>query len=159
MTVALGMVSAAVAQEAPPSPPSPLAPVTQAIDPAKLGIDLSNVQRGLAIGTPEERLSASGLRLNYRVEVFGELPKMDFFENFDPVTGPVPFGAPTHRDFLNTVTPQEFRAPMLNFSALAFWAFGKLGEANERRRCEAELAVYRGQVMRGVPAAAPDCAR
>jgi hypothetical protein len=164
MTVVLGMASAAVAQQppesAPPQTPAPIdKPVTQGIDPTKLGIDLNKVQRGLAIGTPEERLSASGLRLNYRVEVFGELPKMDFFENFDPKVGPVPFGAPTHKDFLDMVTPQEFRAPMFNFSALAFWAFGKLGEMNARQQCEAELAEYKSRVLRGIPTAAPQCAR
>lgn len=164
MTVVLGMASAVAAQQPPepaaPQTPAPIdRPVTQGIDATKLGIDLNKVQRGLAIGTPEERLEQSGLRLNYRVEVFGEAPEIDLFTNFDPKVGAVPYGGPTHQDFLNQVTPEEFRSPMINFSALAFWAFGKLGEYNARQQCEAELAEYKSRVMRGIPSAAPQCAR
>lgn len=158
MSTLLGMAALAAAQDRPPLTPPP-SPLLDAIDPAKLGVDLGKVQKGVGEGTVEERLTANGLRLDYRVEVFGKAPTPDFFKDFDPVVGPVPFGAPTHRDFLDMVTPQQFRAPMMNFSALAFWALGKLADANERQTCEAELASYRAQVMQGVQIAAPSCAR
>jgi hypothetical protein len=169
MAVVLGVASLADAQE-PPSPPqpsakpvltnpAPIATPADAIDPEKLGVDLAKVQAGLAQGTTEERLSANGLRLDYRIQVFGKAPVPDLFKNFDLVNGPVPFGAPTHKDFLNMVTPEEFRAPAANFSALAFWALRKLSDSNERKRCEDELTQYREQLMQGIAAAAPSCAR
>lgn len=168
VALVLGVASLADAQEQPPTVPPATKPVpampapvspSDAIDPSKLGVDLSKVQKGLAQGTTEERLSANGLRLDYRIQVFGQAPVPDLFQNFDLVNGPVPFGAPTHKDFLNMVTPEEFRAPAANFFGLAVWAFQKLADSNERKRCETELAEYRAQLMQGAQAAAPSCAR
>ncbi len=157
----LSVASTLHAQEpasAPPASSGSTAPAN-AIDPSKLGIDLGKVQKGLAVGTPEERLEANGLHLTYNIQVFGKAPTPDLFKGFDLVNGPVPFGSPTHKDFLEQVTPIQFRAPAANFAALAFWAIRKLSDAGERQRCEAELAIYREQLMQGLSAAAPACAR
>ena len=160
MAMVLGMASVGGAQQPPPSesqltPP----PSTEVVDPAKLGIDLKKVQKALNQEVTKEHSEVHGLRINLHIEVFGTAPSLNLFENFDPVAGPVPFGAPTHKDFLDMVTPQEFRAPVANFSALAFWAIRKLQDRNERERCEEELARYRSEVMAGRPVAAPTCAR
>lgn len=158
IAIALGMAPFAGAQE-PRSQPSSPPPAPEAIDAGKLGVDLNKIQKGLAEAAEEERLSADGLRIDYRVQVFGSAPAPDFFESFNPVTGQVPWGGPTHRDVLDVLTPVEFRAPAANFSALAFWAIQKLSERNDRQRCEAELARYRADVMAGMSVAAPSCAR
>jgi len=158
-SAALGIPSLVAAQDPQPSPPSPVATAAPEIDITKLGIDLSKIQKGLAEGTVEEQRAANGLRIVYRVEVFGRAPAIELFENFDPVDGPVPFGAPTHRDFLNVVTPQEFRSPPANFSNLAFWAIKKLSERGDRQRCEEEIARYKADVMAGLPVSAPSCAK
>ncbi len=156
----LGSPRLAGAQEpqAPSLSPLPSA-APEVIDLTKLGIDLSKIQKGLVEGTIEERRAANGLRIDYRIQVFGRAPALDLFETFDPVDGPVPFGAPTHRDFLNVVTPQEFRSPPASISNLAFWAIQKLSERGDRQRCEEELARYKADVMAGLPVAAPSCAR
>ncbi len=157
--IVLGSPSAVGAQDDQPPPASRVATSAPEIDITKLGVDLSRIQRGLVEGTVEERRSANGLRIDYRVNVFGRAPAIDLFESFDPLEGPVPFGAPTHKDFLYMVTPEAFRAPAANFSALAFWGIKKMSERNDRQRCEEELARYKADVMAGVPVAAPSCAR
>jgi hypothetical protein len=45
------------------------------------------------------------------------------------VNGPVPYGAPTHREIVNHITPQEFRAPAADFSALIRW----LNDRNKKK--------------------------
>lgn len=154
----LGMVAVAGAQQ--PSSQT-TTPPTQAIDPAKLGVDLRRIKKGVddTTITPEEQRLANGIRLNLHVQVFGQAPAPDFFENFDPVSGPVPYGAPTHQQVLDFLTPQEFRAPAANFFALAMWAAQKISSRSARERCEQELEHYKSQVLAGMPVAAPACAR
>jgi hypothetical protein len=150
----------AVAGEQRPATPS-AAPPAQAIDPAKLGVDLGRIRKGVddTTMTPEEQRLAHGVRLNLHVQVFGEAPAPDFFENFDPVVGPVPYGAPTHQQVLDFLTPQEFRAPAANFFGLAMWLAQKMSTSGDRQRCEQELERYKSQVLAGMPVAAPSCAR
>ena len=40
-------------------------------------------------------------------------------------TGPVPYGAPTHQQMLQMMTPKEFSAPVADFSALFRWLTDK----------------------------------
>lgn len=161
MAAALGIAlfaSPVRAQDAQASAPPPPASPAPAIDPSKLGVDLNRIQKGLAAPVTEQRTD-NGLRVDYHIEVFGKAPVPNFFENFDPVVGPVPFGAPTHKDFLAMVTPEAFRAPTMNFSALAFWAVGKLAERSKRAQCDEDLARYKADVMAGRQVSAPACAR
>jgi hypothetical protein len=104
----LGAAHAAVAQQA-------------AVDVSRLGIDLTRIQRDLrqAAATQSEN---HGLRIRYTVDVYGQAPRIEFFTKEDNLkTGPVPYGAPSHREMLNQVTPIEFRAPIMDFSALLRW--------------------------------------
>jgi hypothetical protein len=41
------------------------------------------------------------------------------------MTAPAPYGAPTHRQILEQITPQEFRAPAADFSSLFRWLSDK----------------------------------
>ena len=105
----------------------------------------------------EERRDVGPLKLDFHVEVFGQAPQIDFFTGFPLTTGPVPRSAPTHGEFLDYVTPQQFKSPMIPFSNLAFWAAQQLFERGRKAKCEREVAEYRQLVMQGVNVAAPRC--
>lgn len=129
----------------------------QAVDPTRMGVDLSRIKRGLAEAATEEA-SDDPLRLRFRVEVVGIAPKIDLLEGFN-VEGAVPYGPPTHDEVLNVLTPQEYRSPVVPFYSLAVAAAQKLFAYNKKKQCEAEIAEYRRLVMQGVAIAAPRCSR
>jgi hypothetical protein len=137
---ALGAAAPLAAQsvQAQPSQPVGTAGVMSApIDVSKLGIDVSRIRRQLVrVNVREER---DGLNLRYIVDVFGQSPGIDLFPSskIDPNywTSPAPYGAPTHREFLNLWTPQEHRAPAADFGALIRWLGDKsTGEKNTPRK-------------------------
>jgi len=128
-----------------------------AIDASKMGVSLDRIRRQLA-AEPTEVMSADGLKLNIRVDVFGQAPPLDFIpEDFSLSFGPTPHSAPTHRDHIEFVTPQEFRSPPVPIFGLAVWAAQKLSEHSKKSQCEQEIAEYRALVMQGVSVAAPRC--
>jgi hypothetical protein len=129
------------------------------LDASKLGIDLDRIQRGLRVADArEERRETPPLKLDIQIQVFGQAPKLDFFTDFPLDRGQVPWGAPTHRDVLSHLTPEEFRSPVMPFHALAFWAAQKLYEQGKKHDCARQLEEYRRQVMAGLNVAAPRCA-
>jgi hypothetical protein len=95
------------------------------VDVSRLGIDLAKIQielRQAAAAQSENH----GLRIRYTIDVYGQAPRIEFFTRDDNLqTGPVPYGAPTHREMINQVTPIEFRAPIMDFSALLRWLTDK----------------------------------
>jgi hypothetical protein len=128
----------------------------QSVDATKMGVDLSRIKRELAQAQTEEASGDDPLRLRFTVEVVGSAPKIDLLEGFS-VDGPMPYGPPTHREFLDVVTPREFRTPVVPFYGLAVAAAQKLWQYNKKRQCEAEIEEYRRLVMQGVAIAAPRC--
>lgn len=90
------------------------------MDVSRLPVDLDRIQRGLRESAiREERV---GLNLRYTVEVYGQAPPLVLFGPEDNlVTGPVPYGAPTHKEMIEHVTPKEYRAPAADLSALFRW--------------------------------------
>jgi hypothetical protein len=94
------------------------------VDVGKLPLNLERVQRQLRQSTVRE--DHDGLNLRYMVDVFGQAPKIELFtpdQNLQ--TGPVPYGAPTHREMLQMMTPQEHRAPAADFGSLFRWLADK----------------------------------
>ena len=90
------------------------------VDVKRLPLDLTKVTRQLRQTAGTE--SRNGLHIRYSVDVYGQAPRIEFFTKQDNLaTGPVPYGAPTHRDMINQVTPIEYRAPIMDFSALVRW--------------------------------------
>jgi hypothetical protein len=90
------------------------------VDVKRLPLDLTKVTRQLRQTAGTE--SHNGLLIRYRVEVYGQSPRIELFTRQDNLaTGPVPYGAPTHHDMINQVTPIEYRAPIMDFSALVRW--------------------------------------
>jgi hypothetical protein len=142
-------------------PAGALAQQPQGVDATKMGVDLSRIKRELAQAqaqaqAAEETTEGDPLRLRFTVEVVGTAPKIDLLEGFN-VRGPLPYGPPTHQEFLDVVTPREFRSPTVDFLGLAVAAAQGLWKYNRKRQCEAELAEYRRLVMQGVAMAAPRC--
>ena len=63
-----------------------------------------------------------GLKIHYQVDVYGKAPRIELFTKDDNLSsGPAPYGAPSHRDFMNQVTPIEYRPPVPDFGALLRW--------------------------------------
>ena len=106
------------------------------IDVSKLPIDMARIRRQLVrVNVREER---DGLSLRYQIDVFAQAPPIDLFPSsrLDPNfwTGPAPYGAPTHRQFLNLWTPQEHRGQAADFGALVRWLADKsTGEKNTKK--------------------------
>ncbi len=128
------------------------------IDPTKLGISIDRIQRELKETSTETRTD-SGLKLNFRIEVFGQAPPIDIIGDFNIAHGPVPGSAPSHREVVEFLTPEEFRAPAASLATVVFWAAQKLALRTKRQRCEDDLARYRAQVLSGMNVAAPSCAQ
>jgi len=103
----LGAAHAAAAQQTP-------------VDVKRLPLDLTKVTRQLRQTAGTEMHNS--LHIRYSIDVYGQAPRIELFTKQDNLaTGPVPYGAPTHRDMINQVTPIEYRAPIMDFSALVRW--------------------------------------
>ncbi len=151
VAAALALPVAGRAQEA----QTPQAP---AIDPGKMGVSLDRIRQQLS--DSRETISSDGTRLTVRVDVFGQAPPIDVVpQDFSLTFGPVPNSAPTHREHIEQVTPQEFRAPAVPIYGLAVWAAQKLSDRSKKARCEEEIANYRALVMQGIAVAAPRCSQ
>ena len=91
-----------------------------AVDVSRLPLNLERIQRGLRQSATREE--SQGLNIRYVVDVFGQAPPLVFLRPEDNlVYGPVPYGAPTHKEMIEHVTPKEYRAPAADFSALLRW--------------------------------------
>lgn len=121
LVLLLGVAAPALAQErVPVQPPAP-APVEIRIDVSRLPVNVGRIQRELqqSATSAEER---NGLNLRYQIEVYGRAPQIELFTPADNLTtGPVPYGAPTHREIVDHITPQEYRSPVMDFSNLFRW--------------------------------------
>ena len=124
----LGITQAAAAQSAPvPTGTSGRAGVVAVVDVSRLPIDMSRIERQFRRTTfREER---DGLNLRYFIDVYAKAPEIVLFTSEDNLlTGPVPYGAPTHREMLEMMTPREYRAPAADFGNLFRWLAGKAND-------------------------------
>ncbi len=121
-----------------PRPPDQKSPPETRPSVEALGLSLDRIKRELGDrpATPDE----NGLKLDFYVEVFALAPPIPIFQPGELTTGPVPWGAPTHADILNVVTPQAFRSPTVPISSLAIMGIAKLiqMEADRAKRRKAE---------------------
>ena len=93
------------------------------IDVDKLPIDISRITQELkSVTFREER---DGLRLRYFLNISAQAPPLNIVINPDGtdswLVGPVPHTAPTHKEFMEFVTPQQWRTPPADLSALFRW--------------------------------------
>ncbi len=118
-TVLLAGVTSASAQAQTSASAAPSQPPAS-VDVSKLPVDTSRIQRGLRTTTTTEQ--RDGLNLRYVVTVFGETPRIKLFTPEDNlVFGRAPYGAPTHAELMQQITPQPYRAPAANFGAAFNW--------------------------------------
>ena len=108
LVVALGLPAPALAQSQPAAP-------------AKDDLPVSLVRIKRALSQPAPSKNVEGLKISYYVSVTAENPPIDIFKNFDTRHGPVPGAPPTHAELFAHVTPQEFRAPPADFTAIIGW--------------------------------------
>ena len=150
----LSLSSPAWAQDA-----APAAPDDSQVDATKLGVSLARIQKGLRLTESREKEKQSGtaLRLVFQVQVYGTAPKIEVLKGLDLFNGQVPGSAPTHRQFLDHVTPQIYRTPGLPLSALAGWAATQWWQKSRKSKCEDEIEAYRAMLMQGISVAAPRC--
>ena len=84
------------------APPSSTAPAEQ----ITLPVDLAKIQK--AVSRPAAIRHDTERRV-FRVEVFARKPTITDLLGPDYLIGPVPYGGMTHQEFLNMVTPVEYR--------------------------------------------------
>ena len=96
----------------------------QSVDVNRLPLNIERIQRALRQSAVREE--REGLKLRYVVDVYAQAPPIVIFTREDNLlTGPVPYGAPTHKEMVEQVTPREYRAPVADFSALVRWLAGQ----------------------------------
>jgi hypothetical protein len=90
------------------------------IDVSRLPLDRVRIHHALQQSTIHEQ--RIGLNLKYAVNVYAPAPQIRLFTKEDNlVNGPVPYGAPTHHEMIEHVTPQEYRAPPADLSTVFRW--------------------------------------
>jgi hypothetical protein len=145
--VALLVTSAmpAAAQNATPAAGQP-ATSTAPRDDDPAPVSLDRIRRELQRAA-ETKVPLSDPQLRFYVEVFGKAPRFDqVFEGFDLRHGPVPRAGVTHQEFLQQVTPPEYR-PYAGLTAaeaaqaalttyISQWLIEQAKKAAERARTE-----------------------
>lgn len=139
--------------------PAPEQAAEPAVDPTRFGVSLERIQRGLRLTETREKQKQTGtaMRLEYQVQVYGLAPKIEVLKGIDLFNGQVPGTAPSHQQFIEYVTPQIYRTPVMPVSALAGWAAMQLYQKSKKARCEEEIEAYRALLMQGVSVSAPRC--
>ena len=132
-----GSAPGTAATQALPAP----APAVPSVE--SLGMSFDRIKRELRILPPST--VNSPLKLEYYVEVQGLMPALPLFRPGELTTGPVPLGAPTHRDMIDHVTPLAFKSGTVPVSSLAIMGIVKLLQweaqrAREERREKDRLA-------------------
>jgi hypothetical protein len=109
LALVLGMAQppAAAAQQPPAKEPSPPAASESApLNPDDLPVSLDRIQRALS-APPAIQLKEQ--HPVFRLEVFGRKPTLEDLLGEKFWLGPTPYGGMTHQEFMDMVTPKEFR--------------------------------------------------
>jgi hypothetical protein len=102
------------------------------IDADRLPVNVPRIKRQLQPSTIREE--REGLNLRYFLNVYGQGPRLQLFTREDNLaSGPAPYGAPTHKDFIEHWTPQEFRAPVADVGAVMQWLSERLAKKKTDR--------------------------
>jgi hypothetical protein len=92
----------------------------EGIDVSRLPLNFERLERNLRISTSTEE--RDGLNIRYLIQIYGQAPPIIVWRKEDNlVYGPVPYGAPTHREIIEHITPREYRSPPADISALIRW--------------------------------------
>ena len=74
------------------------------VDPDAIGVSLDRIQKAV---TKPPAIKLTETRPVFRVEVFGEKPRIEDILGPDYLKGPVPYAGMTHQEFLDMVTPKD----------------------------------------------------
>jgi hypothetical protein len=122
-----------LAQQGDPAPPPPTVEA--------LGMSFERIKRELRMRPPSA--AKTPLKLEYYVEVQGLMPPLPLFQPGELTMGPIPYGAPTHADMMDHVTPQAFKAGTVPVSSLAIMGIVKLLQWEAQRAREERFAKQR----------------
>jgi hypothetical protein len=116
--------AAVTAPAAAPSSESQHAPP---VDPEKLPVSIGRIRLQLAHAPSNRKFK---LEIRETVEVVGVAPKIPLWpaETAKLAFGPVPYGAPTHKDFIALHTPEEFKSYPMDLNALMLWLMEQLNK-------------------------------
>lgn len=124
MVVGLAGEVCAQSPQEPSAPPAPAPAASSTGTHEQFGLNLARIQRGLKKSA--ERQEYDGLNLRYYVNVYAPSPSIRLFTQEDNLSsGMAPYGGPTHSEMMQVVTPQEFRAPVADFTGIARWLANK----------------------------------
>jgi hypothetical protein len=118
------------------SSPAQAAPSTDA-----LGVSFDRIKRELRMRPPTA--VKTPLKLEYYVEVQALLPPIPIFKTGELTTGPIPYGAPTHADMLDHVTPLAFKSPAIPVSSILMMGVQMLVQWEANRAREERLLKER----------------
>jgi hypothetical protein len=113
--------------DSPPEKRSTDAAPQESVNPDQLGVSLDRIRlRFQRTGLFEPVFDSYKLKLSTYVDVVGKAPPLRLFGpdanvKNELTSRAVPFGGPTHRDMLQVMTPQEFRTPAMDMTALIEW--------------------------------------
>lgn len=86
--------------------------------PQNLPVSLDRIRRQLATTKTRSKSSKDGLRLEYYVDVYGRAPRIELILPTENITSaPVMYGGMTHQEFLQVITPEEFKSPPADIGA------------------------------------------
>jgi len=119
--------------------PRPPAQAINSVD--ALGMSFERIKRELRMLPPST--VKTPLKLEYYVEVQGLLPPIPIFKPGELTTGPVPYGAPTHSDMLDHVTPLAFKSPAIPVSGILMMGVQMLVQWEANRAREERLLKER----------------
>ena len=115
--VMTGWLPAGASAQDTPQPRAAAAPV----DVSKLPVNLTREKRQLR-ARAERGDQGDASRLRFTIDVFGRAPRIQLITPEDNVRwGQAPYGAPTHQEMMDVVTPREFRSPVMDFTSLMRW--------------------------------------
>lgn len=110
LVLAVTIPAPVVAQQSQPAPDPP--------------VSLVRIKR--ALHETRQIQSLDRFRLAYYVSVSAEAPPIDIFKGFDMRRGPAPGSPPTAKELFQQVTPQEFSAPVMDFTQVGAWLGRKI---------------------------------
>ena len=96
-------------------------PAVTARDSTRLPVSLDRIKRRLASQEEVEEGRRGLLNLNFYVDVYARAPALDILQGLNPESESVSYGAPTHSEMFEAVTPREWRPRAISTGNLFGW--------------------------------------
>lgn len=155
----IGILVAAQQPAQPPEPPATQPKAQTGIEGVNLGVSLNRIQE--AVQRPPAILPETS-RPVFRIEILERKPTLEEILGSDYLRGPVPAAGLSHQEFLNMVTPEEFRgmAMFTNKEAMTIaatslalqWALLKAVDTLKQARTERAKEAARQEVAEAMRA-------